>query len=285
VTVTACVDLDRTLIYSANALALTGPDAELPRLLCVELYRARPLSFVTADAAASLEVLARSAELVPTTTRTPEQYARVRLPGRPPSYAICANGGFLIVDGEADAAWSAVVRKKVADCAPVLEVHEHVRARSGDFTLSVRTASDLFVYTVVERDRLPVGWVEELSAWCAARGWRVSLQGRKVYCLPVPLTKSAAAAEIARRTGASHLLAAGDSLLDAELLAAADAAIRPAHGELHERAHTGTAVTARSGVLAGEEIVSWLLARALEPSFIPETGAWRSEPHLPPHGL
>ncbi len=274
-TVVACVDLDRTLIYSANALALTGHDARLPRLLCVELYQARPLSYLTETAAASLELLARAAVLVPTTTRTPEQYARVRLPGAPPAYAICANGGFLLVNGEEDTAWSASVRKKVADCAPVLDVYDHVQARSGDFTRSVRTASDLFVYTVVDRAGLPEGWVEELTSWCAERGWTVSLQGRKVYCLPGPLTKSAAAAEVASRAGASRLLAAGDSLLDAELLAAADAAVRPAHGELHESRHTGAAVTAAAGVLAGEEITSWLLARALAPAFVPETGGWR----------
>lgn len=275
-TVVACADLDRTLIYSANALALAGPDAGLPSLLCVELYRARPLSFLTSAAATSLELLSRTAALVPTTTRTPEQYARVRLPGPPPAYAICANGGSLLVDGEEDASWSASVRKRVSECAPLLDVHDRVQARSGDFTLSVRTASDLFVYTVVERDRLPEGWVEELAAWCGERGWTVSLQGRKVYCLPAPLTKSAAAREVASRTDASRLLAAGDSLLDTELLEIADAAVRPAHGELEERGHTGTAVTSTTGVLAGEEIVSWLLARALAPGLVPETGAWRA---------
>ena len=31
-------DLDRTLIYSAAALALTMPDARAPRLLCVEVH-------------------------------------------------------------------------------------------------------------------------------------------------------------------------------------------------------------------------------------------------------
>ena len=40
-------DLDRTLIYSAAALGLTGPDEQAPRLLCVEVYAVRPLSFVT----------------------------------------------------------------------------------------------------------------------------------------------------------------------------------------------------------------------------------------------
>ncbi|MBB1247260.1 HAD family hydrolase, partial [Streptomyces durbertensis] len=40
-------DLDRTLIYSAAALGLTGPDHAAPRLLCVEVYQAKPLSYLT----------------------------------------------------------------------------------------------------------------------------------------------------------------------------------------------------------------------------------------------
>ena len=56
--VVACLDLDRTLIYSANALDLQVPDAQAPRLLCVELYQGLPLSFMTEESAAELEKLA-----------------------------------------------------------------------------------------------------------------------------------------------------------------------------------------------------------------------------------
>lgn len=35
-------DLDRTLIYSAASLDLSMPDAEAPRLLCVEVYGHKP---------------------------------------------------------------------------------------------------------------------------------------------------------------------------------------------------------------------------------------------------
>ena len=92
----------------------------------------------------------------------------------------------------------------------------------------------------------------------------MSLQGRKVYAVPRPLTKSAAAAEVLTRTGGGPLLAAGDSLLDADLLAAADAAIRPAHGELADAGFSpdGLAVTRASGVLAGAELLGWLRDRA-----------------------
>ncbi|MFC6881202.1 MULTISPECIES: HAD family hydrolase [Actinomadura] len=267
--VLVCSDLDRTLIYSTAAMALTGPDEAMPRVLCVEFYQGAPLSYVTEAAARTLETLAQAATLVPTTTRTPEQYARVHLLDKPPAYAICANGGHLLVDGADDRDWSSAVRARTAEtAAPLREVQDHLAAVSGDFVLKLRTASDLFAYAVVDRSALPPGWVDDLTGWCAERGWRTSLQGRKAYCLPASLTKSAAAAEVARRTGAGTVLAAGDSLLDTELLEAADAAIRPAHGELHDTAWTSptTAVTARRGIAAGEEIAAWLLRRAVAPA-------------------
>lgn len=254
-----CLDLDRTVIYSAAALDLRVPDADAPRLLCVELYRGVPLSFMTEPAAASLRALQDAATVVPTTTRTPEQLARVHLPGPPARYAIASNGGHLLVDGAPDPDWSATVHAGLTGCAPLAEVESHLRARGGTFVLTLRTAGDLFTYAVVERTLLPDGWVEELAQWCAPRGWTVSLQGRKVYAVPRTLTKSAAAAEVVRRAG-GPLLAAGDSLLDADLLAAAEHAIRPAHGELHDAGFTleHLAVTGSTGVAAGAELLGWL---------------------------
>jgi hypothetical protein len=268
VTVLVCSDLDRTLIYSQAAFALDGPDETMPRLLCVEFYQGAPLSYMTEPSARTLEALSTAATFVPTTTRTPEQYRRVHLLEKPPTYAICANGGHLLVDGEDDPAWAKAVRRRVSDgCAPLADVQHHLAQTSGDFVLKQRTASGLFAYTVVDRTALPSGWVEDLTGWCAERGWRTSLQGRKVYCLPACLTKAAAAEEVARRAGASTMLAAGDSLLDIELLEAADRSIRPAHGELHDTGWTSptTAVTAARGIAAGEEIAEWLLERATEP--------------------
>ncbi|TDC44894.1 HAD family hydrolase [Actinomadura sp. KC345] len=267
-TVLVCSDLDRTLIYSAAAFSLDGPDEAMPRLLCVEFYQGAPLSYMTEAAARMLETLSTAATFVPTTTRTPEQYRRVNLLEKPAGYAITANGGHLLVDGVDDPEWAASVRARVADgCAPLADVQEHLVRTGGDFVLKRRNASGLFAYTVVDRAALPAGWVEDLTGWCAERGWRTSLQGRKVYCLPACLTKAAAAEEVARRTGASTMLAAGDSLLDIELLEAADLSIRPAHGELHDTGWTfpATAVTASRGITAGLEVSEWLLERATAP--------------------
>jgi hypothetical protein len=263
VTVLVCTDLDRTVIYSTAALGLTAANVDAARLRCVEVYQQAPLSYVTEAAAAQFVELARETTLVPATTRTPEQYLRVHLPGRPPRYAITANGGRLLVDGVADGDWSAHVAGALTGGAPLAEVHERL-AGAGEFLLRVRTAADLFAYAVVDRAAMPATWAGELGAWCGERGWTVSVQGRKVYCVPDGLRKSVAAREVARRCGTSTLLAAGDSLLDTDLLLAADAAVRPAHGELHDTGFTAphVAVTRASGVAAGEEVVRWLRSRA-----------------------
>ncbi|MER7584572.1 HAD family hydrolase [Kitasatospora sp. NPDC097691] len=263
-------DLDRTLIYSDRALALDVPDRLAPRLLCVELYQGRPLSYMTEQAAGLLAELARQARFVPSTTRTPEQYARVNLPGPTPGwvpeYAICANGGQLLVDGVPDRDWRAEITARIAaGSAPLEEVSRRLAlCADPEWTHKRRVADELFAYLVVERAALPTGWLEDLTGWCAERGWAVSLQGRKVYAVPAPLTKSAALAEVVRRSGATTVLAAGDSLLDADLLLAADAAWRPGHGELADSGWTAPGVTAleQVGVTAGEEIVRRFLAGA-----------------------
>nr|WP_257573242.1 HAD family hydrolase [Streptomyces sp. JJ66] len=236
------------------------PDADAPRLLCVEVYDARPLSYVTERAAQLLPRLAGHSVFVPATTRTREQYRRVHLPGPPAPYAICANGGHLLVDGRTDHDWNRAVRDRLAgECAPLAQVQDHLR-RTADaaWLLKERTAEDLFAYLVVDRALLPGAWIKELAAWAEPLGWTVSVQGRKVYAVPRPLTKSAALAEVVRRAGTTRTLAAGDSLLDTDLLLAADAGWRPGHGELADTGWSAPHVTALTecGVSAGERILA-----------------------------
>ncbi|MFD7547835.1 HAD family hydrolase [Streptomyces sp. NPDC059578] len=244
------------------------PDVEAPRLLCVEVYEGKPLSYLTETAAALLAELARTTHFVPTTTRTLAQYRRIHLPGPDARYAICANGGQILVDGHPDRDWQRYVLGKVtAECAPLDEIRAHLRETADPaWLLKERVADEFFAYLVVERALLPAQWVKELAAWAEDRGWTVSLQGRKIYVVPKPLTKSAAVREVARRTGATRILAAGDSLLDADLLLAADLAWRPGHGELADENWQAPHLTAlpQRGVVAGEQILT-SLTRAAAP--------------------
>jgi hydroxymethylpyrimidine pyrophosphatase-like HAD family hydrolase len=110
---------------------------------------------------------------------------------------------------------------------------------------------------------IPGQWLADLTDWAAARGWSVSVQGRKVYVVPVMLSKGAAATRVAELLG-GPLLAAGDSLLDRSLLEAAVCAARPAHGELHATGYQlpDLFVSKHSGARAAEEILDHLGDRA-----------------------
>ena len=119
-----CLDLDRTIIYSAAALDLR--DARRPRRPGCSASRCTagaPLSFLTEAAADALRALQDVATVVPTTTRTPEQLARVRLPGPPARYAIAANGGAPARRRRRRTPTGRrAVRERLAGCAPLAEV-------------------------------------------------------------------------------------------------------------------------------------------------------------------
>ncbi len=268
-TTVVAVDLDRTLIYSRAAIEQTLAPETVPPLICVEALDGSPQSFLTASAGRWLERLGATCALVPTTTRTPDQYARIMLPGGPVRYAVTSNGGNIAVDGHADPAWRRGVDRRIAcDGAALGEVVTELDRRiDPSWVRSRRVADDLFCYLVVDLERLPGEFLAGWSQWCAERSWRVSIQGRKIYALPRALTKEAAVSEVLQRAGGERLLAAGDGALDAGFLTMAQAAIRPRHGELHELGWTAehVRVTAAVGLLAGEEIARWLALRAAGP--------------------
>ena len=253
----AC-DLDRTLIYSRRA---AGPLPEA-QLVAVEHLDGAAVSFLTVRAHRLLRDLAGAALFVPVTTRTLAQYRRVEL-GVPVSYAVAANGGHLLVDGRLDTGWARAVRARLNAAKLGLADVTRRMAKLADpaWVRTVRVADDLFVYVVAhDRERIPD--LEELAAWLAEGGWTMSVQGRKVYLVPATLTKSAALAEVRRRSGNPPLAAAGDSVLDRDMLEAADVGVRPAHGELQEQGWSGprVQVVGASGAAGGEAVLARLRA-------------------------
>ncbi|WP_341268223.1 HAD family hydrolase [Gordonia malaquae] len=280
-------DLDRTMIFSRAASGFStaleersGSPSAVEEPVCVEIYNAAPLSFMTPGAVTKLTALAASTPVVPTTTRTREQFERITLPGGPFAYAVVSNGGRIVRDGENDDEWRSALEARIATTsAPVAELHADLQTRIDEsWVSSTRIADDLFAYLVVDLDRQPSDFVDDWRAWCTPRGWSVSQQGRKIYAMPDGVTKSAAVAEVRRRlvddgvlTPDAPLFAAGDGQLDADLLEYADHAIRPAHGELHDSGWTrpGLTVTASAGIEAGEEILDWFVDHAHHPASAP----------------
>lgn len=255
------VDLDQTVVYSRRSAGEAGP------CVVVERLDGEPLSSMTLGAVTAYAELAARHTVVPVTTRTVAQFSRLVLPAATP-YAVCANGGVLLADGAPDPGWAAWVATVRAAAAPLTEIEARLRAvELAPWVRLVRTAEDLFAYLVAHaRQLIPAGWLDALVEDLAPLGWAVSVQGRKVYAVPAGLSKASAVQRLAARLGTSVLLAAGDSQLDRPLLELAlgsgGAAVRPAHGELHDLGWDRPHVTTASGARAGEELLLWLGDRA-----------------------
>lgn len=261
----AC-DLDRTLIYSPKAFWLETEDPDAPPIIVSELWNGVPISFMTRESERLLIALREVATFMPVTTRTVAQYQRVQLPGGEPAFAITSNGGEILVDGVPDTGWREHVRRHLHEAsAPLSElIAMHDELSTAAWILKTNVADELFVYSIVDREAIPEGWLDEFEQRCVDLGWTVSLQGRKLYCVPRTLTKHDAVAEVARRLDGPLVLAAGDSLLDQSMLEWADLAFRPAHGELEEEGfRSGTlTVTEGRGILAGEELLRLMTTAA-----------------------
>ena len=259
--VLVALDLDQTVVFSRRSAGEAGPS------VVVEQRDGEQLSSMTVGAIMAYGELAGRHTVVPVTTRTVAQYTRIHLPAAA-RYAVCANGGVLLVDGERDLSWADAVAQRCRVAAPLADVEARLRAVEGEpWVRLVRIAEGLFAYLVAHnRADVPQSWLAALAADLAPLGWAVSMQGRKVYAVPQALSKAAAVRHLLDLLGADLLLAAGDSLLDQPMLelaaATGGAAVRPAHGELHDLGWMGAHVTAASGARAGEELLRWLSAQA-----------------------
>lgn len=271
-TVIIATDLDQTLIFSPRA---AGRGPERPARV-VEVLDGEIISLLSTRTEQGLIDVDATCLLVPTTTRTRRQYERIELPVRP-RFAIVASGARVLVDGEPDLDWAASVATRLAAASspvPALrEVLEGLQDRP--WLLRVRDADDCFLVAAVDPLLLTPDELAAVVQVCDTHGWRALHQGRKLYLLPHALDKAAAVAHVVERTGATTVLAAGDTLLDWPMLCAADRAWVPAGSELDRLGRTAPRVelTREAGLAAAEQIVQDWLSVAAQLS----SGAGRQE--------
>lgn len=260
-------DLDRTLIHPRSRLPAARADA----VVTVEIYEGREITVASRATLAGLAELCAQGVFVPATTRSRAQLARVEpvWAMARSGWAICANGGILLDAGRDDREWADRTRALCGDCAGVDAAERALLAAVGPadpdgWLLRLRRCEDRFLYAVCDLAKMPAGTRDAADDAVAGLGWQAVGHGRKLYVLPRPLTKLACAEHLRDRLGRDVLLAAGDSELDASLLAAADAAWCPRDAELVATGTVpaGVRVTRGVHVDAAEEIVQSVAAMA-----------------------
>ena len=136
-------DLDNTIIYSYKHDI--GESKQ-----CVELYQGREISFITHRTHQLLEQVKKQVVIVPTTTRTTEQYQRINLDVGEFSYALVCNGGVLLADGKEDKDWYRESLERIKGSTK--ELHKALELLESDKrrTFELRFIRELFVFTKCE---------------------------------------------------------------------------------------------------------------------------------------
>ena len=129
-------DLDGTLILSASR--------KQPGDIVCEYKDNREISCITKRQAELLPGL----EIIPVTTRSIEQYRRIRFPeGFSPEYALTDNGGTLLVNGVPDPDWARRTMRLVQESSRGLERCRSVMEQDPGRNFEIRMVDGMFLFT------------------------------------------------------------------------------------------------------------------------------------------
>jgi len=271
-------DLDRTLIYPLRTLPM-GHTATV-----IEHHHGRGVTVTTEETLRALRELAAGEAFVAVTTRSRGQLERVSpvwqlaIQG----WAICSDGATLLHQGAVDGDWCARLDDICARSAPLEEGLEVFKREVGspDTTPWVATLYDCdqrFLYATIVDAEKPDGLEQQAQLAFAPLGWKTVRHGRKLYAMPAGIGKAAAVRYLCERLGVDTLLAAGDSVLDIEVMEDADVAWCPCDAELVALGQVpqGALVTTREHVDSAQQIAQSALERVREAGPAAAAGAAR----------
>jgi len=212
-----CTDLDNTIIYSYK-----HDIGEYKRN--VELYQEREISFITERTFNLLTEVKKKMMIIPTTTRTKEQYDRIDLGIGEFEYALVCNGGLLIHNGEINAEWYVESLKLIEESLSEIEKSLQFLEEDERRKFELRFIEKLFVFTKCNN---PKSVVDELKQKLDCKKVNVFNNGEKVYVVPIHLSKGMALKRLRKLLNIEYIIAAGDSEFDISMVDEADYGIVP----------------------------------------------------------
>ena len=180
-----CADMDNTIIYSYKRNI--GENK-----LNVELYNGREISFISEKTHDLLKKVSEKMTIIPTSTRTEEQYKRIDLDIGIVPYALVCNGGVLLVNGKRDREWYLESLQMIRNSRPEMEKAQQILAGDSGRKFELRFLDELFIFTKCEK---PEEVVKDLQAKLTTKLVDVFHNGEKVYVVPVNLSKGMADSE------------------------------------------------------------------------------------------
>lgn len=206
-------DLDRTLIFSYKRLSEDN--------ICVEEKEGKKLSYMTPLSAGLLCELSEKVTFIPVTTRSIEQYERIKFPSGMPKLAVCDNGGNLLINGVPDPEWRKWAEEHILPAMAEMERIKSFWEALEDVYFEVRLVDGTFIFT---KSHTPLETLRLTAERLCPERIDLFDNGDKIYAIPKGINKGAALNLLKERFG-EEIIAAGDSLFDIGMLQNADIAI------------------------------------------------------------
>lgn len=246
-------DLDRTLIYSKKFICRDID--EVP----IERYKGEYISYMTNKSIESIKNIIKKHIVVPTTTRTIEQYNRIEFNEKDINFiwAIVCNGGHILYKGEPLKLWEDKVLEELKKSFDFNEVREKFKEwENNEGVIKVREVEKLFFYGILDVDKYKEESLDVFKEYLLEAKWNVYRTGRKIYFLPDILQKEKAVKFLCEYLNYERYNALGDSIMDLNMLKRADKAYIPNGSYVYENYKSNSFfISENIGLKGGEEIL------------------------------
>lgn len=209
----AC-DLDNTLIYSYKHKHEGD--------ICIEILKDKEQGFMSRNTCSLLKRVINMVNFIPVTTRSIEQYSRIKWADSP-AYAVSTNGAVLLKDYVKDEEW---FEKSRSYSGAVYD--EMIKLRdfliSEDKFIRCRIVDDMYLFAYCKDGTDIKKCTHEYMQLTALN---VISSGKKIYFFPNEINKGAAVIRLKEKFSPDIIICAGDSEIDIPMLNIADIAIVP----------------------------------------------------------
>lgn len=214
--ITLFCDLDNTIIFSHRKELNTSKRV-------AEMLNGVEQSYITQRTFDYLSSC-RAISFVPVTTRTKQQYERVRhtIDSFNCKYALILNGAILLTDGNVDSEWCNESKRIAKESAADME--RAAKLLMQYLGVPLVYCDDYLIYTSVQE---PQAIAEMLRGDMGTSQINIFYDNRKVYCAPISMSKGKNISRFKKRFEAGITIGAGDSETDISMLENVDLPILP----------------------------------------------------------
>lgn len=208
----AC-DLDNTIIRSFKK----KKDGDI----CIEHIHEKEQGYIDQTAVKYLAELEKKLILIPVTTRSVEQYLRIKWPeDSVPGYAVTTNGALALENELMDEDWKKESEGLLKDYKEELQRILSLLEAEDDY-LRCRCVDSMYVFAYCKEG---VDVAAKLEYYIPKTVLNVIASGKKIYFLPPEFNKGSALKRLIKKVGPDLVICAGDSDIDIPMLEMADIA-------------------------------------------------------------